>query len=813
MKKFFSKYGAYVTALFIFIALACIYCAPSLGGKILYAGDVTTYEGMVQEVRQYSHDTGDHSFWTGSSFCGMPTYQIGGNHYKSAALLKPFRAIMNNAGNSRTPVILIIYFIGFFIMLRCFDIDKWLSLAGAIAIALSSYFIIIIPAGHITKTFTIGFMAIVIGGFKLIFKKKYGLGFILTAFPTAVIFTSHPQMSYYICMLIGTLTLAELYIHIHEKRLKDFFIALIIFAASLGIGLGTNCANVFANREYMTETIRGGHSDLDSKDSGPKDSGLSIDYATHWSYGIDESLSFIVPGVMGGASSVDVGTDSKLYKTLVARGIDRQSAAQFCKSIPLYWGDQPGTSGNVYMGAVVCFLFVLGLILVKGAYKWAILAATIFSIALAWGHNFMPLTSAFFKFFPLYNKFRSVSSILIIAEITMPLLGFMAIRDIINGTADKAKALKGIYLSAGITAGLCLVLILFGKSLFPFSGASDIRLDSLPDFIYQGIITERQSLLISDSFRSLLFIVGAALTLWLYVKGILNACIITLIMGILVLADLWPVDRRYFNDSNFVSARQKSSQFNIQPYEKQILADNDPHFRVLNLATITFSDARTSYYLKSLGGYSAAKLRRYQDLIDNHISKMDMNVISMLNAKYIITVDNEGNPTPMRNTQAMGNAWYVDTLLIVDNANQENEALGTINLHTTAVLDRTFSEFVGNPFNTKDSTASVKLTKYTPRYIDYESESSQDGTIVFSEIYYPYGWKAYIDGKFTPHFRADYTLRALNVPAGHHIIHFEFAPDSVVKGDTISIICICTMYLITLCLIIGQVVRSRRTSK
>ncbi len=808
-QTFLKKYGAYITAIIVSILVGCIYCAPSLSGKILNAGDVSNYDGMVQEVKQYHQDTGDYSFWTGSSFCGMPTYQIGGNHYKSNTLLKPLTVLLNDIGTTRTPVILIIYFLGFFIMLRCFDIDKWICIAGAIAITLSSYFILIIPAGHITKTTTIGLMAIVIGGCRLIYRKRYGLGFILTAIPTAISFTRHPQMAYYICLFIGTLIIAELYVHIREKKIKDFLVSTLVFIVSLGIGLGTNCANVFANKEYVKESIRGGHSDIQDDDVSGS-TGLNLEYATQWSYGIDESLSFMIPGVMGGASSVNVGKDSKLFKSLTSNGIDRQTAAQFCEHIPLYWGDQPFTSGNVYMGAVVCMLFVLGLIIVKGPFKWAIAIATVLSVTLAWGHNFMPLTSAFFNHFPLYNKFRSVSSILIVAEITMPLLGFMAIRDIMEGKVNKGKTIKSIYIATGITGGICLILALFGKSIFSFTSQSDASLAAqLPGFIFDGIINERKALLVTDSLRSLMFIAATAFVVWLFSLNKIKSWHMALALGILVLADMWPVDRRYFNEDDFISPAMKRGQFEMQPYERQILTDKDPHFRVLNLTTSTFNDARTSYYLKSLGGYHAAKLRRYQDLIDEHISKMNMNVISMLNAKYIITTDENGNAVPMRNTRAMGNAWYVDTIRIASDAQVECEALNSTDLTTTAIVGTDFADFVGKQTLAHDDSAFVNLTKYTPRFIDYESSSTQDGIIVFSEIYYPYGWKAFIDGNPTGHFRANYALRAINVPAGHHTIHFEFAPESVVKGDTISVICVIIMYLATLAIIVMSVIRKK----
>lgn len=814
---FFSKYGAYVAAAVIFIILSCVYCLPSLKGMIVNAGDTSSYKGMVHEVEQYQNETGEDTFWTGSMFSGMPTYQIGANHFISTKLFKPFRKLFF-AGHrtTGTPAILMLYFCCFFILLLCFGVDKWLSMAGAIAMALSSYFIVIIPAGHITKTSTIALMSLAIGGFHLIFnRKRYGLGFILTAIPVAVNFTSHAQMAYYIFLTIGLLFIAELYTHIREKRYKDLGMATGVFALAMLLALGANTPSVLANSEYASQTMRGGHSDLvRESDAGNKTSGLDLDYATKWSYGIDETLSFMIPGVLGGASNYHLGTNSKLFRTLVSKGVDRRAAEQFCKSVPLYWGDQPGTAGNVYMGAVVCFLFVLGLLLVKGPFKWAIAAATLFSVMLSWGHNFMPLTEFFFKYMPLYSKFRAVSSILIVAEITMPLLGFIALNQTLNGTISREDALKGIYTAAGITAGICLVLALAGKSLFTFTGVSDPSLSQqVPDFLYEAILAQRQSLLVSDSLRSALFILLSAAAVWLFAKGYVKGTLVTAAIGVLVLADMWPVDRHYFNEDDYITPKQYESQFEMRPYERQILSDPDPHFRVMNLTTDMFNESRTSYYLKSIGGYHAAKLRRYQDLIERHISKMNMKVINMLNAKYFITEGSDGKPTPLRNTAAMGNAWYVDTLMVVDNANQECDALDRIDLHTTAVLDRQFAGFASNAARAHDPSASVRLTKYTPRYIDYESRSDSDGTIVFSEIYYPFGWKATIDGQPAGHFRVNYTLRALNVPAGNHTIHFEFAPDSVRKGNTISAVCIILIYAVIAGVIAVSVIKRRRKVK
>ena len=814
MKKenFIQRYGAYAVALVVFVAVACIYCSPALEGKVVHSGDNISWKGMAQEVRQYTKDTGDHSFWTGSMFSGMPNYQIGGGHYTSSTWLKPIKRIINR-GQDSAPWAFVIYFVCFFLLMRAFGINKWLSIVGSLATGLSTYFLIILAAGHNTKPTSIALISVVMGGVYLIFRKRYGLGVVLTMLCTAVGYGVHPQMSYYLFMMIGLFYIAELYIHIKEKRYKDLAVATLLFFGSMLIGLGTGSANTFVNMEYAEQTMRGGHSDLvKANDAENKTKGLDLDYATQWSYGIDESLSFLIPGIKGGASTYDVGTDSELYKSLVKNGVPRNSAAQFCANVPLYWGDQPFTAGNVYMGAIVCFLFVLGLILVKGPYKWAILAATLFSIFLAWGHNFMALTEFFFKYFPMYNKFRAVSSILIVAEVAMPLLGFLAIKQLMDGSVTRDKALKSIYIAAGITAGICLFVALFGGAVSNFSAPGDAGFASqLPGFAYEGILAEREALMKSDAWRSFLFIALAAATLWAFVKGWLKWGYMVAILGVLVVADLWPINKRYFNDDAFVTKKNNNAAFQMQPYEKQILQDKDPHFRVFNLAANTFNDARTSYYLKSIGGYHAAKLRRYQDLIDQHISKMNMNVISMLNAKYFIVPDKKsGQPQVQRNPYAMGNAWFVDTLQVVNTANEESDALNHIDLHTTAVLDKEFVSYVEDFTPEHDPAATVRLTKYTPRYIDYEYATSKPGTIVFSEIYYPYGWEATVDGKPVDIFRVNYMLRAINVPAGTHSIHMEFDPDSVKKGDTIAMVCIIIMYSIILLVISAAIFRAIR---
>lgn len=794
MKTFLQKYAAYLTAAVLFAVLAFAYCRPVLSGRVLQSADDVNAVSAVQESIRYTQQTGDHSWWNESMFSGMPNYQIGGGQYRADRLLEPFKDFLHR-GPAHPAWILIFYFVCFFILMRSFGIGPWLSIAGAIAVALSSYFIVIIAAGHGGKTIAISYIALVAAGFHLIFRKKYALGAVFVMFFTSMGFSIHPQMSYYLFMMTGLFFFAELWIHIREKRWKDLVLGTLIFAASLGIGLGTGSASIFANREYARETMRGGHSDLAAGTSERQD-GLDLAYATQWSYGIDETFSFLIPGFKGGSSNAPLGPDSHTYRSVKALGLSDAAAREFTQSLPLYWGDQPFTAGNVYMGAIVCFLFLLGCLIVPGPYKWALLASTLFSILLAWGHNFMGFTEFFFRYFPLYNKFRAVSSILIVAEIAMPLLGFLAVKELSEGRIPKERLQKNLFVAGGVTAGLCLLFALAGKSLYSFIGPSDVLYsEQLPGAVYRAIVADRAALFTRDAWRSFGLIAAAFALLLLFLNKKVKAGPMTALLGLLILADLWPVDRRYLNDSYFQLPGNTRSVFAEQPWEQAILQDSDPHFRVMNLSTNTFNDARTSYRLQSVGGYHAAKLRRYQDLIDEHLSQGRMSVINMLNTKYFIVPD-EGQPQVRLNPDAFGNAWFVEKLTVVDGARAESDALGSLDLRTTAVLDRSFAEFADNPEPGVAADAEIRLTGFSPKQLDYAYSSSTAGTVVFSEIYYPYGWKAFLDGEPVPHFRADYLLRALNVPAGSHRITFLFDPDSVRRGDAIATVCVILMYLL-----------------
>lgn len=852
-KEFFKKILPYLAALAIFIILTLIYASPVLDGKVINAGDTKSWEGMFQECRGYNAE-GHYSWWTGSMFSGMPNNQIGGGKYPAPALDVNFRNVAQ-LWFPATLALILAYFLGYFILLRSFKVNEWLSIVGAIAIAMSSYFFLIIPAGHNTKAMALGFLPVIIGGFHLIFQKKYGWGIILTMVYSSFALMLHPQMTYYIFMIIGLLAIAELYIHIREKRWKDLGIGIAAFALAFGIGLGVQSTAYMANREYAKETMRGGHSELaKEEDAVNKTSGLSLDYITQYSYGIGETSTLLIPGARGYASAYDVGTNSKVYDAMVKNGMPKKQAAEYCKGMPTYWGGNEGTSGPVYVGAIVCFLFVLGLLIVKGPYKWALLVATIFSILLSWGSNFMWLTELFAKYFPMYTKFRAVESILVVAEITIPLLGFLALKEIMDqkaaNTYDKKKMLRNIYISAGVTAGLCVIALIASFSMNFAWGRDEAIFAQWPEWLSSAVVAERAAIYRTSAFRSLVFVLLGALLVWLYASEKLKFGYFVAILGVLVLVDMWSIDRKFFNNDNFVSAKQDKGYFAEQSWEKEILdreGENGPHnfptknsYRIYNLTNPQgpFNDSRTSYRFKSIGGYHAAKLRRYQDLIDAHISKetnpmiqsmrtMDGQkyflplsdtttypVLNMLNMKYAVV----GNEQPMvvENPNAFGNAWFVDSVKLANNPNEESDALNQINLRNTLVTDVKFKDFVKDFQPGHDSAATIKLTKYAPDYVEYDYSAKEKGTVVFSEVYYPYGWKAYIDGKPADHFRANYTLRAMNVPAGQHHIRFEFRPDTVEKWGKVSVACKYLIYLTILGVAgygIFKMVRRRKVTK
>ena len=838
MKVFnWKKILPYAVAIVAFVAVAMIYCAPVLEGKVLVQGDVNNWKGAAQEARAYYDEHGTRTWWTNSMFSGMPTYQITGS-LPSGEVRNGMAKVahLGMEGGWEAIGIIFAYFFGFFLMLRCFKVNPWLSIIGGLAIGLSTYFLLIIPAGHVTKAMALGFLAPVIGGFYAIFRKQYWLGAPLVMLYGILGITLHPQMTYYIFMLIGIMACAELYIHIKDKAWKDLGISVGVVALSLLLVVGTKASWLEMNQSYLKETMRGGHSELrgneamrreGEKAKGEK-AGLDFDYATAWSYGVGETMTFLIPNWEGGASGYNVGAKSNLCETMVKNRVPKRSAEQFCEHVPTYRGEKAFTSGPVYMGAIICFLFVLGLLIVPGPYKWALLVATLFSVALAWGRNMMWLTELFFNYFPMYNKFRAVESILVVAEITMPLLGILALQQIVDKKIAWEKLRMNMFIAGGITMGLCLIFALF-TGIVDVTSSYDVQwVNQVPTWLRDAIYDERVAMIKADAWRSFIFIaVGFAVVYWYAWKSSSDSLntkhstlnyVLYAALAALVLVDMIPVNKRFFGNDNFVKAKDAEAYFTMQPYEQQILQDKS-YYRVLNLATNTFNDARTSYRLKSIGGYSAAKLRRYQDLIDEHISRemnplmqtvmrtqgfmladenagKDFPVLNMLNMKYAVMPLQGGKQVPVQNPYAMGNCWFVDEVVLVDTPDEECAALKTLDLHTQAVADKKFAEVLDvtkpevTPLMAFDKNAIV-LTSYQPNCLEYVTMSEQNKVAVFSEIYYPHDWHLYVvdqDGNNSieiPLARVNYTLRAAVIPAGAHQLRMVFEPHAL-KTDKAS---------------------------
>ena len=834
-----KKLLPYAVAIAVFIGISMLYCAPALDGKVLVQGDVNSWKGAAQEALNYKAETGNYTSWTNSMFGGMPTYQI-----TSSLPSSKFRAIISDTLHlglqDSNPIGLVFaYFVGFFLMLLCFGVNPWLSIIGALTIGFSSYFFLIIPAGHVTKAIAISYLAPIIGGFYAIMRRKYWIGASLILLYGSLGIVSHPQMTYYMFMLIGVMAFAELYIHITEKRWKNLGVSLGVLAISLLLVFSTKISWFEMNQSYLKETMRGGHSELTRTDDDKnKPAGLDIDYATAWSYGVGETMTLLIPNWEGGASGFNVGAESQLCETMKKNGIPKRSAEQFCQQVPTYHGEKAFTSGPVYVGAIICFLFVLGLLIVSGPYKWALLVATLFSVTLAWGRNMMWFTELFFNYFPMYSKFRAVESILVVAEITIPLLAILALQQIIDKKIEWKSLQRKMFIAGGITAGLCLFFALFGGMVDITSSYDSQWTSQVPAWLKDAILEQRTAMIKADAWRSFVFIaLGFALVYWYAWQSqkeekTSQKYVLYGVLAVLILADMVPVNKRFFGDEHFVRAKEADTYFAIQPYEQEILKDTSLNYRVLNLATNTFNDARTSYRLKSIGGYSAAKLRRYQDLIDMHISK-EMNplmqtimqtqgfmlpdaqegknfpVLNMLNMKYAVVSLQNNNQVPLQNPYAMGNCWFVDEVILVDTPDEECDMIDDIDLHTQAVADKKFADAldITKPEVTTMMAfdeENIELTSYAPNCLEYIARNERNKVAVFSEIYYPHDWHLYIvdeNGKNSveiPLARVNYTLRAAVIPAGEHKLRMEFKPHAL-QTDKLSMAILILSIILSIC--------------
>lgn len=790
-----------VVALFAVLAFAYFYPAD-IEGRILYRHDSAAGKGMGQEISEYRQQTGETSRWTNSLFGGMPTYQIA-PAYNSGKLLDQ----VANAYHLWLPDYvwyLFAYLLGFYILLRAFDFRQCLAALGSIVWAFSTYFLIIIAAGHYWKVMALAYLPPMIAGMVLAYKGKYLWAFVVTAiFAALEVQANHVQMTYYFLFPIAFIVIAYLVDAIRDKRLAHFAKATATCAAAALVGVSLNLSNLYHTWEYSKESMRG-KSELVKKNSANQtNSGLDRDYITQWSYGVDETLTLLIPNAKGGASVPMVMSETAMEHA-------DNNYLPLYQQIGQYWGEQPGTSGPVYVGAFVMFLFVLGLFIVKGPLKWALLAATILSVLLSWGRNFMPFTDFFIDYVPMYAKFRTVASILVIAEFTIPLLAMLALKQIAERRELLTEKIKFVYVSLALTAGPCL-LFLFFPGMFDYVSSSEMHaLSQFPADQLQPLLhnlTEmREAVFTADCRRSLFIIIIGVFVLLLFKAGKLKTAPMAAILFVLCLGDLWIVNKRYLNDDMFVDKTQRDQPMPKSAAVDQILHDTSLDYRVLNLATNTFNENETSYYLKSIGGYHPAKLRRYQELIDAYISpemqrlypaiaesQGDMTqvkgdsifpVLNMLNTKYFILPLEGGQTVPVQNPYAYGNAWIIDKVTYVDNANAELARVGKIDLRHEAVADKRFKAVLGDS-KKQDGESIVKLTSYAPNRLTYDVSTTKGGVIVFAENYYP-GWTALVDGKEVEIGRVNYVLRAISVTAGRHKVELSFFPKTVNTTEYIA---------------------------
>ena len=826
---------AIVIVIFAVISFAYFF-VPVSQGKILFRHDSQASVGLGQELTQYEQRTGEVTRWTNSVFSGMPTYQISPSYNSTDGL----SAVMSAYHLWLPDYVWFIfaYLLGFYILLRAFNFRQSLAALGSIIWAFSSYFLIIIAAGHLWKVMALAYLPPMIGGVVLAYRGKYLWGFIVTAVFTAFeIKANHVQMTYYYLFIVLFMVIAYLVQAIREKRLQHVFKASGILIAAALIGIAINISNLYHTWEYQKESMRGKSELTKANSANQTSSGLDRDYITQWSYGIDETLTLLVPDAKGGAS---VPLSQNATAMAKANPEVENMLPQLYEAIPQYFGTQPGTSGPVYVGAFVLFLFVLGLFIVKTPIKWALLAATALSILLSWGHNFMGFTNFFLDYVPMYAKFRTVASILVIAEFTIPLLAALALKRIVDEPTVLTKNMKYVYASLALTAGVALAIALMPSMMGPFVSDQERQMLSgiqgmTPDvqnMMLSSIATMRGAMVSADAWRSIVIIIIGVAMLLLFKAQKIKA--IYLIVGIsaLCLIDLWQVDKRYLNDEMFVPKSERDTPQQATATDLQILKDKSLSYRVLNFASGAFNENNTSYFHKSIGGYHPAKLRRYQEMIDKYIapemqtamqaiankggvmSEVDgrklFPILNMLNAKYFI-VPLQGNATTsIQNPYAQGNGWFVDKLTYVADANAEYAGVGKIDVSHEAVADKKFEPILGQT-QTNDSTARVVLTKYEPNNMTYTVSSTKGGVVVFSEVYYP-GWTATIDGQPAELGRVNYILRALNVKAGKHEVVLDFHPTSISTTETIAYAALIVL-LLAICVAIYSEKKKQKTTK
>lgn len=783
MIRSFKAVLPHILVLLGFVFLSLAYFNPVLQGKEIFQSDIVQYIGMAKEQNDFRAETGEEPYWTDSAFGGMPTYQLGAyyphNYIKKLDFLLRFLP--------RPADYLFLYFLGFYILLLVLKLDYKLAFLGAIAFGFSTYLIIILGVGHNAKAHAIAYMPMVLAGILLCFRSKYVGGFLLLALAMALeIGANHFQMTFYLLLLVIILGIAYFIDAFRKKRLPDYFKSLGVMLFAVIIAIGTNATNLLATQEYANFSTRGDTGLTITPEGTPqKSDGLNYNYITEYSYGILETFNLFIPRFMGGSSAESLGEDSEMYKQLLKMGASSGQALSFAENAPTYWGDQPFVGAPAYVGATILFLFVFALFLVKGRLKWWIVGGSVLALLLSWGKNFSFLTEFFIDFVPLYDKFRAVSSIQVIIELCVPILAIFGLYKLFNAAEKPEEKQYALKWATIITGGMALLFLIFKSALFNFSGGSDaVYMEQMGAEFVRAIKEDRMAVFTSDTLRSLIFVLLSAALIWLYLKKKVGENLVVAGFALLILADLIPVDRRYVNNEDFVAARQMNKPFPPNSADLQILQDPE-HFRVFDLAESPFNTGRTSYFHNSIGGYHAAKPGRMQELFDFYIARNNMEILNMLNVKYFIVPTDDGVQA-QQNPEAYGNAWFVDNVKWVEDANDEILSLGETSLDSTVVINNEYRELVSENIE-RDASAIIELVEQQPNKLVYKSKASRERLAVFSEIFYPFGWKTFIDGEEATHFPVNYVLRGMVIPAGEHEITFKFDPEVIKTGSTISL--------------------------
>ncbi len=777
-----KRFLPHILVIFGFIIVSLVYFNPVLSGKVLYQNDIKLYQSMAKQQNDHRAKTGEETYWNNAAYGGMPTYQMGAKfpHDYMDKLDRLIRFLPRPADY------LFLYLVSFYILMLVMHVPWKIGVLGALAFGFSTYLIIIIGVGHNSKAHAIAYFPLVMAGIIMVFQKRYLWGSILTALAMGLeIQANHYQMTYYLGLLVVVLGISYLIDAIRKKELPHFLKSVGFLVMAVMLGLATNATTLLSTSEYAKTSIRGKNLLADETTSSSEKNGLDYNYITEYSYGKLESLNLFVPKLMGLGRASDLGKDSAFYQKLIELGQPPEQANYYANGTPLYWGGQPFVEAPPYLGITVVFLALLGLLLIKGRLRWWLLGGIILSLALSWGKNFEFLTRFFIDYIPLYNKFRAVSSIQVILELLIPIAAVFGIHRLFNDKISFEEKRKKFLISLGVFGGLCLIFLLFGGSLFSFKSPSEVQLAIEQPMIFDAIKEDRITIMKSDSLRSLIFIILIGGVLWFMLKKKFSENVALVCLGVLIVIDLVSVDRRSVDEESFISKREYSSFFRPTNVDKEILKD-DSYYRVLDQAR-GFNNSHTNYFFNSVNGYSAVRPRKMEDLYYGHIATGNLEVINMLNIKYVIQQNKERKLEAQQNPTANGPAWFVEEIKYVDDHKSEFDALKTIKTKEAAVVRKDFQEEIGVFTNRKDSVSTISISKTTPNHLAYNAYAAKPGFVVFSETYYENGWKAFIDDKEQPIYPVNYMLRGLKVPQGQHKIEFKFEPQVVKTGSAITL--------------------------